>query len=64
MSSSIIASRSWASAPGRRPPTASLPLRTVMCIAACNRAPVAQVNREYRYSLTPETFDKMVDDLK
>lgn len=39
-------------------------LRTVMCIAACNRAPVAQVNREYRYSLTPESFDKLVDDLK
>ena len=39
-------------------------LRTVMCIAACNRAPVAQVNREYRYSLTPESFDTMVDELK
>ena len=49
---------------GETTPDGRFTLRTVMCIAACNRAPVAQVNREYRYSLTPESFDKMVDDLK
>lgn len=49
---------------GQTTPDGKFTLRTVMCIAACNRAPVAQVNKEYRYSLTPEGFDKMVDDLK
>ncbi|MCL4506561.1 MAG: NAD(P)H-dependent oxidoreductase subunit E [Chloroflexi bacterium] len=49
---------------GQTTPDGKFTLRTVMCIAACDRAPVAQVNREYRYSLTPESFDKMVDDLK
>lgn len=48
---------------GSTTPDGKFTLRTVMCIAACNRAPVAQVNREYRYSLTPESFDKMVDDM-
>src|SRR5690242_14195490 len=49
---------------GQTTPDGKFTLRTVMCIAACNRVPVAQVNREYRYSLTPESFDKMVDELK
>jgi NADH-quinone oxidoreductase subunit E len=49
---------------GQTTPDGKFTLRTVMCIAACNRTPVAQVNREYHYSLTPETFDKLVDDLK
>ncbi|HQV26557.1 MAG TPA: NAD(P)H-dependent oxidoreductase subunit E [Thermoflexales bacterium] len=39
-------------------------LHSVMCVAACNRAPVAQVNGAYRYDLTPETFDQMVDELQ
>ena len=39
-------------------------LHSVMCVAACNRAPVAQVNGAYRYDLTPETFDQMVDQLQ
>jgi NADH-quinone oxidoreductase subunit E len=49
---------------GQTTPDGKFTLRTVMCIAACNRTPVAQVNREYHYSLTSETFDKLVDDLK
>ena len=49
---------------GQTTPDGKFTLRTVMCIAACDRAPVAQVNREYKYSLTPESFDKMVDELK
>jgi NADH-quinone oxidoreductase subunit E len=48
---------------GGTTPDGKFTLRTVMCIAACDRAPVAQVNREYKYSLTPESFDKMVDEL-
>ncbi len=49
---------------GQTTPDGKFTLRTVMCIAACHRAPVAQVNTEYRYSLTPESFDQMIDDLK
>lgn len=49
---------------GQTTPDGKFTLRTVMCIAACDRAPVAQVNMEYRYSLTPESFDRMVDELK
>ena len=49
---------------GQTTPDGKFTLRTVMCIAACDRAPVAQVNTEYRYSLTPESFDQMIDDLR
>ncbi len=39
-------------------------LHAVMCIAACNRAPVCQVDGDYRYDLTAEAFDKMIDALR
>lgn len=48
---------------GETTPDGRFTLHGVMCIAACNRAPVAQVNGDYRYDLTPESFDQMVDDL-
>jgi len=48
---------------GQTTPDGKFTLRTVMCIAACDRAPVAQVNTEYKYSLTPESFDRLVDGL-
>jgi NADH-quinone oxidoreductase subunit E len=48
---------------GSTTPDGRFTLNTVMCIAACDRAPVAQVNKEYRYDLTEETFDQMVDEL-
>ena len=49
---------------GQTTPDGKFTLRTVMCIVACDRAPVAQVNGEYQFALTAESFDKMVDDLK
>jgi NADH-quinone oxidoreductase subunit E len=39
-------------------------IETVMCLAACDRAPVAQVNLEYREHLTPETFDQLIHQLR
>jgi NADH-quinone oxidoreductase subunit E len=48
---------------GGTTPDGKFTLNTVMCIAACDRAPVAQVNKEFRYDLTEESFDKMVDEL-
>jgi NADH-quinone oxidoreductase subunit E len=48
---------------GQTTPDGKFTLNTVMCIAACDRAPVAQVNKEFRYDLTEESFDKMVDEL-
>ena len=33
------------------------------CQAACTEAPTLQVNYRYRYRVTPETFDSLIDDL-
>jgi NADH-quinone oxidoreductase subunit E len=38
-------------------------LEDVECIAACTEAPALQVNYRYRYKVTPEQFDQLVDDL-
>jgi NADH-quinone oxidoreductase subunit E len=38
-------------------------LEDVECIAACTEAPALQVNYRYRYKVTPELFDELVDDL-
>ncbi|MBX7214485.1 MAG: NAD(P)H-dependent oxidoreductase subunit E [Thermoflexales bacterium] len=38
-------------------------LRSAMCLAACNRAPLLQANGDYHYDLTPESFDKLIDEL-
>ena len=38
-------------------------LEGVECIAACTEAPALQVNYRYRYKVTPEDFDALVDDL-
>jgi NADH-quinone oxidoreductase subunit E len=48
---------------GHTTPDGKFTLNTVMCIAACDRAPVAQVNKEFRYDLTEASFDRMVDEL-
>jgi NADH-quinone oxidoreductase subunit E len=39
-------------------------LEDVECIAACTEAPCLQVNYRYRYTVTPEQFDQLVDDLR
>jgi NADH-quinone oxidoreductase subunit E len=38
-------------------------LEDVECIAACTEAPAIQVNYRYRYRVTNESFDRLVDDL-
>jgi NADH-quinone oxidoreductase subunit E len=39
-------------------------LEDVECIAACTEAPALQVNYRYRYKVTNEGFDELVDDLR
>jgi NADH-quinone oxidoreductase subunit E len=39
-------------------------VETVMCIAACDRAPCAQVDLEFTENLTPEKFDARVASLR
>jgi len=38
-------------------------LEDVECIAACTEAPALQVNYRYRYGVSDEAFDALVDDL-
>ena len=39
-------------------------LEEVECIAACTEAPCLQVNYRYRYRVTNEDFDQLIDDLR
>jgi NADH-quinone oxidoreductase subunit E len=42
----------------------TITLEAAECIAACTEAPCLQVNYRYRYRMTPEGFDELVDDLR
>ena len=50
--------------PGETTEDGLFTLETVVCIAACDRAPVMQVDVEYFENLTPERFDEIVDKLR
>jgi NADH-quinone oxidoreductase subunit E len=39
-------------------------LEDVECIAACTEAPALQVNYRYRYKVSHDAFDRLVDDLR
>jgi len=39
-------------------------VQRVMCIAACDRAPVAQINLEYHENLDADKFDAVLEKLK
>lgn len=39
-------------------------VETAMCLAACDRAPMMQVNLEFAYDLTPERIDEIVAELR
>jgi len=39
-------------------------VETVMCIAACDKAPCAQVDLEFAEWLTPEKFDALIESLR
>ena len=48
---------------GETTPDGTFTLEGVECIAACTEAPCLQVNYRYRYKVTPESCDELVDDL-
>ncbi len=39
-------------------------IEDVECIAACTQAPAVQVNYRYRYKVTAENLDQLIDDLR
>ena len=39
-------------------------LEDVECIAACTEAPAIQVNYRFRYNVTPDEFDQLIEDLR
>jgi NADH-quinone oxidoreductase subunit E len=49
--------------PGETTDDGVFTLETVMCVAACHRAPVAQINQEYHENLDPEKIDEILDQL-
>ncbi len=49
--------------PGGTTPDGLFTLEDVECIAACTEAPALQVNYRYRYRVTNDDFDRLVDDL-
>jgi NADH-quinone oxidoreductase subunit E len=51
-------------APGGTTTDGLFTLEDVECIAACTEAPAVQVNYRYRYRVTPDSFDRLIDDLR
>jgi NADH-quinone oxidoreductase subunit E len=51
-------------APGATSADGLFTLETVMCLAACDKAPLMQINLEYFENLTAETLDQLVTDLR
>jgi len=49
--------------PGETTPDGAITLETVMCVAACDRAPVMQVDLEYHEDLTTEEIDEILETL-
>jgi NADH-quinone oxidoreductase subunit E len=39
-------------------------VEAVMCVAACDKSPVAQIDLEYFENLDPEKFDELIDRLR
>ena len=50
--------------PGETTPDGAITLETVMCVAACHRAPVMQVDLEYHENLTTEEIDNILKTLR
>jgi NADH-quinone oxidoreductase subunit E len=49
--------------PGERTADGKFQLLGVQCLGACGSAPVVQVNDDYYERLTPDTLDKLLDEL-
>jgi NADH-quinone oxidoreductase subunit E len=39
-------------------------LEEVECMGACSWAPAIEINYDFHHNVTPEKFDKLIDDLK
>lgn len=50
--------------PGETTPDGLFTVEPVMCIGACDRAPVMQVNLEFHENMTVEAADQLLDELK
>ncbi len=50
--------------PGETTPDGMFTVETVMCLAACDRAPMMQVNLDYYENLDAEKFDALVEELR
>jgi NADH-quinone oxidoreductase subunit E len=50
--------------PGGTTADGKITLEAVECMAACTEAPALQVNYRYRFRVTAEAFDAMIDDLR
>jgi NADH-quinone oxidoreductase subunit E len=49
---------------GSTTPDGLFTLEDVECIAACTEAPALQVNYRYRYQVTKEQFDQLIQDIR
>lgn len=49
--------------PGETTPDGLFTVEKVMCVAACDRAPVAQINLEYLEHLDPDRVDALLEEL-
>ncbi len=49
---------------GQTTPDGMFTLERVMCLGACDKAPVMQVNLEFYENMTPEQADRLIDDLR
>jgi NADH-quinone oxidoreductase subunit E len=56
--------RAFGAEPGQTSEDGLFSLEEAMCLAACDRAPMMQVNLEYFHDLSPERLDEIVADLR
>jgi NADH-quinone oxidoreductase subunit E len=50
--------------PGETTPDGLFTVENVMCLAACDRAPMMQVNFQYHENLDLDKFNKLIEDLR
>lgn len=49
---------------GQTTPDGMFTVERVMCLGACDKAPVMQVNLEFYENMTPEAADRLIEDLR
>lgn len=49
--------------PGQTTPDGMFTIEDAECLAACTEAPCLQVNYRYRYKVTPDDADRLIDEL-